>query len=572
MGPSPPPQNIPMEAVHTLMPAILLLLVGILAISLMRPLRLSPIVGYLLAGLLIGPHGLGLIQESHTTHLLAELGVVFLLFDIGLHFSLAHIWEARRDILGFGPLQMGLCALAFAGLGLAVGLKTELAVVVGATLALSSTAVAIQTLAERGQQSCPVGVSATAVLIFQDVCAIFLLILAASLDGGGDSLGLALGGAALKAVAAFVVAIAIGRYLIGPLFQGLARTRSEEIFTAVALLIVLVAATSTGALGLSLTLGAFLGGMMLSETPYRHVIQTEVKPFRGLLLGFFFITVGMSLRLDVLLRDWTAVLLVTALLVGLKTAVILAAARIMGTPPRVAVQLGFLLSQGSEFAFVILAMPALAHSLDPERSAILVAAVALSLALTPSLASLGSRWAKRLAQRRLETHAGETIGSQPTVAPVVIFGLGEVGRRVADALEVHGVPYMAVEMDDERFIRAIADGYPVAFGDAGDPRLLETIQMAQRPTIVVTIKRYEVSRDLTPILRERYPKLTRFVTVDDDGEQARFEALGMRAVVDRSMPRGLDLAAAVLRTHGIKDNRILDWMREQQEQALATTG
>lgn len=561
-----------MEAVHALEPAILLLLVGILAITLMRPLRLSPIVGYLLAGMLIGPHGLGLIQESHTTHLLAELGVVFLLFDIGLHFSLAHIWEARRDILGFGPLQVGLCTLAFAGLGLALGFGAELAVVAGATLALSSTAVAVQTLAERGQQSCPVGVSATAVLIFQDICAIFLLILAASLEGDGGALGPALAGAALKAAAAFAVAILIGRYLIGPLFRGLARTRSEEVFTAVALLIVLVAAASTGALGLSLTLGAFLGGMMLSETPYRHVIQTEVKPFRGLLLGFFFITVGMALHLEVLVRDWAAVLLVTALLVGLKTAIILTAARVMGTPLRVALQLGFLLSQGSEFAFVILAMPALADSLGPERSAILIAAVALSLALTPSLTGLGNRWAKRLAQRRLEARQEEADDRRPAVAPVVIFGLGEVGRRVADALEAHGVPYMAVEMDDERFIRAIADGYPVAFGDAGDPRLLETIQMAQRPTIVVTIKRYEVSRDLTPILRERYPNLTRFVAVDDDEEQARFEALGMRAVVNRSVPRGLDLAAAVLRAHRVKDDRILDWMREQQDQTLAAPG
>lgn len=558
-----------MEAVHALQPAIILLFVGILAIVLMRPLRLSPIVGYLIAGILIGPYGFGLIEESETTHLLAELGVVFLLFDIGLHFSFAHMWDVRRDILGLGPIQVGLCATVFTALASLFGFDLGIAIAIGTALALSSTAVVVQTLAEQGKQNCPIGFSATAVLVFQDICAIFLLILAASLGTPETSLGSALGTAVLKAVLAFAVTIAAGRYLIGPLLGWLAKPKHEEVFTAVALLIVLVTAAATGALGLSLTLGAFLGGMIIGETPYRHAVRTEVKPFRGLLLGFFFITVGMSLDTAVLVRDWPQIVLFAVLLVTLKAVLIYLAGLLLKLPLRSALQLGFLLSQGSEFAFVVFGMPALREALGTDLSANLISAVALSMALTPSLAVAGHWLARRIVNRQLETEAGADKATTSSVAPVVIFGMGEVGRSVADALEAHGIGYTAVEMDHDRFIRANADGYPVAFGDTGDPRFMETLGMAHRPTIVITIKRYEVSRDLTPILRERYPNLTRFIGVENEEERDKFENLGMRAIVLRSIPKGLDLAVAVLKDHEVSDQKIHAWMREQQEQALA---
>jgi monovalent cation:proton antiporter-2 (CPA2) family protein len=555
-----------MENVYALEPVIILLLVGILAITLMRPLGMSPIVGYLIAGIVIGPHGLALIEASSTTQLLAELGVVFLLFDIGLHFSLARLRESRRDILGLGPLQVVLCTTVFGALALAAGLGPRVAVIIGATLALSSTAVAVQTLNERGQQRCPVGTTATAVLIFQDICAIFLLILATSLTNAAAA-GQMIALAAVKSAVAFAAAILIGRYFIGPFFNLLGKTRSEELFTAIALLIVLVTAAATGALGLSLTLGAFLGGMILAETPYRQLIQTEVKPFRGLLLGFFFITVGMTLDPALLARNGVQVLLALLLLIGLKTVLVLGAALLLRAPLRVAVQLGFLLSQGSEFAFVILAMPAIKTALGVEPSAILLTAIAASLALTPVLSLWGNHIAKRLAGRALAV-ASDTPVTAP-IAPVIIFGMGEIGRRVADALEAHAIGYTAIEMDHDRFIRANADGYPVAFGDAADLRLMETFEIAERPTIVITIVRYEISRDLTPILRQRYPHLARFIAVENDEDRRRFEALGMRAVVNRSQPRGIDLAAAVLGAHGVSDDRVHAWMQRQQEEAFA---
>ena len=563
-----------MEQAHALEPVILLLLVGIFAITLVRPLRLSPIVGYLLAGLIIGPHALGLVPDSETTHLLAELGVVFLLFDIGLHFSLQSIWDARRDILGLGPLQIVLCALAFGAIAAALGYGAPYAIILGGTLALSSTAVVVQTLAERGQQNCPVGLTGTAVLIFQDICAIFILILATSIEDAGSpserALAVAIASAALKAAIAFLAAVLIGRYAIKPLFRLLAQSRNEEIFTAIALLIVLAAAAATGGAGLSLTLGAFLGGMIISETPYRHVIQTEARPFRALLLGFFFITVGMSLDWRVLLADWAQTVLFLAALIALKAVLVAIAARAFGWSTPGSVQLGFLLAQGSEFAFVIVALPAVRAALGERAVGVIVTGIAASLALTPSLAALGHSLARMLRRRSAAAVTTGEITPRATVAPVVVFGMGEVGRCVVDGLEANDVAYDAVEMDYDRFLAASADGYAVAFGDIGDVRLMETLAMAQRSAVVVTVIRYEVSKALTPILHDRYPHLIRFIAVDDDQDRARFEALGMRAVINRSTPRGLDLAAAVLRAQGIDEDRIRAWMQRQQERALAS--
>lgn len=562
-----------MDEVHTLAPVIILLSVGILAIALMRRIGLSTIVGYLIAGMLIGPYSLGLIHESETTHLLAELGVVFLLFDIGLHFSLTSIWEARRDILGLGPLQIVLCGLAFGAIAMAMGLGPEYAVILGGAFALSSTAVVVQTLAERGQQSCPVGLTGTAVLIFQDIFAIFLLIFAASLESGGsttDESGLAVTVflAVLKAVVAFVVAVVIGRYAVRPLFRFLATTKNEEVFTATALLVVLATAVATGGAGLSLTLGAFLGGMIISETPYRHVIQTEAKPFRNLLLGFFFITVGMSLDWSILVGHWAEILVFLFALITIKAVLVSAVARVFGWSMPGSVQLGFLLAQGSEFVFVIIAMPMVRETLGEGFVGVVITGIAASLVLTPTLATLGNRLARVLRRRIPDSVSTDAPLSSVTTAPLLVFGMGDVGRMVADALEAHDLPYDAIEMDHDRFLAASADGYPVAFGDPGDVRLMETLGFAEREVAVVTIVRYELAKALMPVMRDRYPNLTRFIAVDTDEDKVRFEAVGMWPVVNRSVPRGIDTAAVVLRAQRVDEAKIQAWMQRQQERAL----
>lgn len=566
-----------MDEVHALAPVITLLLVGILAITITRKLGLSSIVGYLVAGILIGPHALGLIQESETTHLLAELGVVFLLFDIGCHFSLTSIWRARRDILGLGPLQIILTGFAFGGIAMAFGIAPEYAVILGGALALSSTAVVVQTLAEKKQQNCPLGTTATAVLIFQDIFAIFLLIFATSLDNGSTSpvesgLTTTIALALLKAAGAFLAAVVLGRYAIRPLFRLLAQTRNEEVFTATSLLVVLATAAATGGAGLSLTLGAFLAGMIISETPYRHVIQTEAKPFRNLLLGFFFITVGMSLDWHILLEHWAEILVFLIAFIGGKIVLVGLSARLFGWSAAGSVQIGFLLAQGSEFAFVIIAIPVVRQALGEVAVGVVFTGVAVSLAFTPSLATLGNYMARQLI-RRFNTSVPESETTEvSTTASLVVVGMDDVGRMVADALEDNDVPYDAFEVDYDRFLSAIADGYPVAFGDPADLRLMETLAFAEREAVVVTIVRHEIAEALMPIMGDRYPNLIRFVGVDTDVDKQRSEAAGMHAIVNRSVPHGIELAAEVLRFKDVDEIKIQAWMQRQQEQALQSVG
>lgn len=558
-----------MEEIHALQPVIILLLVGIVAVTLMRPLKMSPIVGYLLAGILIGPHGLGLIEESNTTHLLAELGVVFLLFDIGLHFSLGHIWDARREILGLGPIQVLFCTAAIGGLAIALGYDPTMALIIGASLALSSTAVVSQVLAGYRQNSCPVGSGAMAVLIFQDICAIFLLIFADSFGNEGASLFSTMGTAALKALAAFIVTVVIGRYLATPIFRGVANLKNEEIFTATALLIVLATAAATGLLDLSLTLGAFLGGMMIAETPYRHFIQTEVKPFRGLLLSFFFITIGMSMNTITLLKAWWQILLIVALMMVIKTLFIYLAALTLRSSNRISMQLGFLLSQGSEFAFVVFSLPHVNQSLGPEVASVLISSVALSMALTPPIANWGYRLAEKLGEKKPKTLSVQdeaTEGAQEK--RIIIIDLGEVGRCVADGLEAHGIAYQAVDIDHDRFLQANRDGYSVVFGDGADLRLMEIVGIAHAHTLVITELEFEVIKEVETVARTRYPNLLRFIPIDDEKDRSKFEALGINAILDRSFPKGLMVAAAVLRAQNIDEKKISSWMKRQQSRAL----
>ena len=450
-----------------LVPVILLLGLGVIAAVASRAVGLNPIVGYLVLGLALGGTGLRLVEDSATVATLAELGVVLLLFDIGLHFSLSRIREQARDIFGFGPVQVLAGTLGLGATALAFGLPPAAALLLGATLALSSTAVVAGLIAERHQQNCPVGLTATAILIFQDVAAIFLLIVGTAL-GGGEAMGPAMAIALLKAAAAFGTAALLARLVVRPLFDLIARTRNDEVFTAMALLVALSAGWATGAIGLSLTLGAFLGGRIIAETPYRPIVQSEVRPFRGLLLGFFFISVGASLDLSTLLGAWPAVIGTAALLVVVKVATNAAASLVFRWSVPGSTQLGFLLAQGSEFAFVILGLPAVRALIGEAESAIVIAAVALSLAAAPTLAEAGRSLAGRM-RRRSAGASDPELQPRGMEGPVFIAGMGRTGRALADALTEFGIGYGAIERDEARLREAVADGDAAAFGDLADP-------------------------------------------------------------------------------------------------------
>lgn len=552
-----------------LAPVILLLGLGVAAAVASRELGLSPIVGYLLLGLTLGGSGVVAGESRELVAVLAELGVVFLLFDIGLHFSPKHLREQARDVFGFGPVQV---LFGTAGLGLiawGLGLSPFAAALIGATLSLSSTAVVARLIAERHQQNCPVGLTATAILVFQDVAAIFLLIVATTLGGEGSLLSAA-GAALLKAAGAFGVALLLAKYLVRPVFDLVARSGNEEVFTASALLVALATGWATGVIGLSLTLGAFLGGMMLADTPYRPIIQSEVKPFRGLLLGFFFISVGFAIDLQVLLGDWWRVLLVAGGLIATKAVLNALAAGVFRWSVPGSTQLGFLLAQGSEFAFVILSLPAVRALVGADVSAVLIAAVAVTLALTPNLAEAGRALAGRMRRAKPKDDDPE-LRPRDLTGPVFIAGMGARGRAVADALTEFDIDYAAIERDQRVLRQAVADGYKVVFGDIGDPRIWDPVAMQGRRVSVLTAPDLEVSTRMTPVARRYFPDLKRFAVVHGLAEAASFAEAGLTPVVDDEAAPGMEVALRVLAELGIEQSLVDRWA-ERRRARTASAG
>lgn len=555
--------------VDALIPAMTLLAAGGAAAMASKALKLSPIVGYLAVGILIGPHAFGLIEESATTHLLAELGVVFLLFDIGLHVSLREIKESGRDLIGLAPVHLVLTSVPFTIALVLFGLSWPVALALGLSFGLSSTAVVSRVMVERELGSCPLGRSATHVLIFQDIVAIFLLIFANSLGNGGDGMTLVveLAQAAGLAVIAFLVAFGAGRYLMGPIFRILAASRNQEAFTAVTLLLVLGAASATAQIGLSLTLGAFLAGLAVSGTAFRHQIQSETGPFRGLLLSFFFMSVGLSVDLDVVATQWPVILGVAAAILLVKTLFGFVAARLNSWSNPGSVQIAFLLAQGSEFTLVVLSLLAAATDAVPSAIAtVAVSAIALSLAVAPFWAAAGMKLSRKVAA----VFKGQTrpINETTPIAPdrpVIIFGMTAAGRLAADALSDFDIPHVCLDAEPERFVSAIADGYRVAFGNAANLRLVESVAGPNPRAVVIGAPRYETSRDLTPATQREFPDTPRFVAVDNEADRERFAALGMRAWLSIGAPKGIEMAADILRQLGIAEAKVSEWMSREAD-------
>ncbi|SDA35874.1 cation:proton antiporter [Sphingomonas sp. NFR15] len=547
-----------------LAPVILLLALGVLAAIATRMMRLSSIVGYLAIGIALS--ATGAVKLTEPLSLLAELGVVLLLFDIGLHFSISHLRERATDIFGMGSAQVVLASTGLGVIGLAFGLPPMAAFVVGATLSLSSTAVVVRIIVERHQQGCPVGITTTSILVFQDVAAIFILIFVTALDSG-RAVGLEVVLALAKAIGAFAVAVVSARYLVLPLFELVARNRNEEMFTAVALLIALAAGWATGSVGLSLTLGAFLGGMMVSETPYRAIIQSEIKPFRGLLLGFFFISVGLPLDFTALARLWPEILVVAAIIVGAKIVLNIGASLLFRWSVPGSTQLGFLLAQGSEFAFVILSLPSVRALVGESRSSVLIAAVALTLAVAPNLAEAGRAMAGRLRRIRSARAQFELI-PHDLVEPVLVVGMGDRGRTIADALNAFGIGYAAIEENPRLLREAVADGYNVIFGSLSDPRIWDPVAMGGRRLSVLTKPSLDLTAGLSPIAQRFFPDLTSIAVVGGADEAEAFAAIGLPPVIDNAEPHGLQAAMAVLDRLGISPGDVEGWVERQKRGAV----
>lgn len=558
-----------MEIANSIVPVLILLATGIVTAILSRLVRVSPIVGYLILGGAVSAIRPDLLAAGGTVHLLAELGVVFLLFDIGLHFSIAHVRQEAADIFGFGPLQVVASAFLLGVGAWALGSTPVIGFIVGATLALSSTAIVVGVIAERRQQNCPVALTATAILIFQDIAAIFLLILASTLDRGG-AVPILLGAVA-KTIVAVGLSIVTARFVVRPLFAILSRYGGEEVFTATALLIALAAGWAAAMAGLSMTLGAFLGGMIVAQSPFKASIRSEIGPFRGLLVSFFFISVGASLDRSAIAAAWPAILALAAGIVVLKSIGNIAASLAFRWSVPGSIQLGVLLAGGSEFGFVIFAMPGVRASIGSALMTALIAAVALTLALTPTLGLLGRSAAGRLRLRAQRRAQAELIPVGDT-NPVLVIGMGDVGRTIADALGEFEIGYDAVERNGTRLRSAVADGYNTFFGDAADTRLWRVFDLEGRKYSVMTAASLQAAQDWLPSARAMFPKLRRLWVARSDDEAAQLNELGLEAVVASDEVRGIEAAEILLAAFGITPDRISGWSMQQRARVAGSSG
>ena len=373
--------------------------------------------------------------------------------------------------------------------------------------------------------------------------------------------------AAAQSVLAFIAAALIGRYVVRPLFNILASAEIEEIFTMTAVLIVVAAAVTTGSIGLSLTLGAFLAGMAIADTPYRHTIQTEVAPFRGLLLSFFFVNVGLMIDVPSLAVNLPIIVGIAIGIILIKTFITYAVARVYGRTAPGATQLSFLMAQASEFTLVVLSIAAIRMTTPGNWVSILVAATALSLALAPFWAGLGMRISHSLAQRLATSRSTESdddaSATSHSPVSVIVYGMTETGRTVLDALSALHVSHVALDANTDRFINAVSDGYSVSYGDTKDFRLLETLGATAARVIVLGEPRYAVSSQISEEVAERFPALHRFVAVNDPAEKHMHETLGMTARVVQSKMDAVALSADVLRHLSVPDEKIAKWMETE---------
>ncbi len=440
--------------------AVVYLAAATVAVPLFHRLKLGAVLGYLAAGLLIGPHLLGLVANPESTLAFSEFGIVLLLFVIGLELRPARLWQLRGDIFGLGLLQVALCGLAITGLLLAVtGLTWQAALVVGLPLALSSTALVIQLLSERGLLNTPMGERSFSMLLFQDLSIVPMLTIVAALSRTPD-VGAPPGWLqALYTVAAIGGLALAGRYLMNPLFRVIAELGAREAFVIAALLAVLGSAFLMASLGLSMALGAFVAGVMLADSNYRHELEADIEPFRGLLLGLFFISVGMTLDLNILADRWALILALAVGVMAVKTAIIAGLARLFGSPWRAALPMGLLLSQGGEFGFVLFGAAEQGLLLSPAAASLFGAVVTVSMALTPLVIRLGNRFAAREVPVTL---AGP---SDAAGCSVIIVGYGRFGQGVERMLRGRGVELTLIDLKPSQIELTGQFGIKVYYGD-----------------------------------------------------------------------------------------------------------
>lgn len=549
---------------------VLFLAAAGVVVPLFHRLRISPVLGFLAAGVIIGPHGFGALAErwpglrwlavsdAERFAVIGEFGVVFLLFMIGLHLSWDKLKELRRLVFGLGVAQVLVCGSLIAAAGMAFGVAAPGAALLGAALALSSTAVVLPVLEERGRTDSSVGQAALAVLLLQDLALAPILIGVSLAEQGG---GPGEAGAALGLAVGVLVLLAVGlRLLLRPTMHMVARARSSELFLAACLLLVIAAGLATSAAGLSMALGAFVAGLMLAETEYRRAAETLIEPLRGLLLGLFFVAVGIGLDLP-LAAERPAVVLTLALgLVAIKAAATFALARAFKVPIAAATEAALVLAPAGEFAFVIIDRASGADLLPRAVAEVVLVSATLSMFAIPALAALGGRLGKAA------DSVSEPLPPLTTDRRVLIVGFGRVGRLVADLLQRHQIPYIVLDRDAARVRAERKAGQPIWFGDGGRPALLINCGVETAAGLVVTLDEPGAAERVVEAARGLRPDLTIVARARDEAHAHRLYAAGATDAVPETFEAGLQLAENTLIDVGVPVGLVIASVHEVRDE------
>lgn len=521
---------------------IIVLLAFIAFAALFARLQLGTVLGFLIGGAVIGPSGLGVIRDLEAVHLLAELGVVFLLFSLGLELKLERLRLFGMRVYGLALAQLFVTGAVIAIMAGLAGLPAEAAIIIGGALALSSTAVVLQVLRDLGRTVAQLGRVAIAILLVQDVAVGPLLVLIKAFDQPGGSLALGILTAFGKAILVVLVVGLTARLLIRPVLHLIAGVAADEVFAAAALLIVLGSAFATEQAGLSLELGAFVAGLMVADTEYRHQIAADIGPIRGLLLGFFFMTVGMAVDVRLAVQHLGTIVLIAAGLILLKGLLLTALARAFGFTGRLAAELGAVLAQGSEFAFVLLALAATTELIPGPTVQILAVAVALTMAVTPVAASLGGRLLNRIEGPAAASLSDLDAQTEAVRNHVVVIGFGQVGMALTRHLVGLRVPVLALDYDPKRVRDSQAHGLPVYFGNAARADVLRAAHVGQARLVIVALPSATGGERVVALIRQLYPQLRILARVPDRDSAERLRTAGANAVAVDGLTTARDLA------------------------------
>ena len=547
-----------------------------------RLLKMPPMLGYLAVGILIGPHALGLADNNATTQHLAEFGIVFLMFSIGLEFSLSQLMAMRRFVFGLGMAQVVLTILATVAFGMLLAtqlpariqISWQAAFALGGALAMSSTAIAVKMMTERLEMETPHGRKIIGILLFQDLAVVPLLIMIPSLSKPPEVLAETLFFAALKAIFVLVLLLFFGQKIMRKWFTIVVKQRSQELFMLNLLLITLGAAWITEQAGLSLALGAFVAGMLVSETQYKHQVEEDIKPFRDVLLGLFFITVGMLLNVGLVLENWWIVLLLLCGPVALKFALIALLAKLFGASDGVSIRTGLALAQAGEFGFVLLTLASSHKLIDPYIIQLVLASMVLSMLLAPLLIEHSDKIVMKMSSNewmiqslQLTQIATRTMASQKHV---IIAGFGRSGQSLATLLSEENIAYQALDMDPERVQEAQAAGAHVSYGDAGRKESLIAAGVHRASMLVITYANTQSALKVLHMAHALAPTLPVIVRSHDDTDLDLLKKAGAAEVVPEALEGSLMLASHALVMMGVPLQRVVHRVQSARDERYAS--